>query len=81
MVDSLWDRGLQTTQRTRRTRTEATEGDTSDRTHMSTGTLTHKQKAEPPFFLGDLCLSRVCPLPHVDATTETTRVPSLIQQD
>lgn len=42
---------------------------------------THKQKAEHPLFLVDLCLSRVCPPPHKDATTETTCVPSMTQQD
>lgn len=52
-------------------------GDTIDCTHI----CTHKQKAEPPVFLVDLCHSGVCTTPREDATTETTCVPSLIQQD
>lgn len=72
MADSLWGRGLQTTQRTYRAHAQARE---------DTQVITLTYAREPLFFLVDLCLSRVCSPTNVDATTETTCVPSLIQKD
>lgn len=71
VAESLRDRGLQSAQRTRRTRTEARD----------TITRTEKQEAQPrPPFSGRFVPQSGLP-PPLDATTETTCVPSLIQQD
>jgi len=63
-----------------------TEAEDIQNTHTGHEEITHiywntrERRGEPPFFLVGLCLNRVPPS-HGGAVTETTCVPSLIQQN